>query len=326
MGIEYYYTFSMIFKYRNSSTKGNIVMTLVILAAGMGSRYGGMKQIDPITDNGEFIIDFSIFDAIKAGFNKVVFIIKDEIYKDFKDTIGKRVEPFINVEYAFQRIDNIPKGVKAPLDRTKPWGTAHAVLCAKDYIKDDFMVINADDFYGREAFNIIFNHFKNNNNNGSIIHNCMVGYELKKTLTENGTVSRGECFINSENMLCDIIERSKIKPNGGYAEYMEGTNWYKMPYDTTVSMNCWGLSPAILDGMSNDFETFFHLNRNNLDKAEYYLPYAVKEQIIKNLCDIKVYKTNSEWYGVTYHDDKLRVVEAIRTLIKNKIYPDNLWS
>ncbi len=300
-------------------------MTLVILAAGMGSRYGGMKQIDPITDNGEFIIDFSIFDAIKAGFNKVVFIIKDEIYDEFRETIGKRVEPFINVEYAFQRIDNVPIGVTYPEIRTKPWGTAHALICAKDKIDEDFMIINADDFYGDEAFSIIANHFKNTKNNDKVAHNCMVGYKLKKTLTENGTVSRGQCFIDESNMLYDICERKQIKPNGDSAEYFEDGEWHKLPYDTTVSMNCWGLSPSILDSMCDGFRDFFETNKSCLDKAEYYLPYAVQEQVNKQNCDIKVYKTEAEWYGVTYHDDKQRVIEAIRALIAKGLYPENLW-
>lgn len=300
-------------------------MTLVILAAGMGSRYGGMKQIDPITNNGEFIIDFSLYDAIKAGFNKVIFIIKDEIYKDFKETIGRRVEPFINVEYVFQKIDNIPNGVKVPMGRTKPWGTAHALLCAKDKINDDFMVINADDFYGYDAFDIIAKHFNKNKSVDNIAHNCMVGYKLEKTLTENGTVSRGQCFIDEDNMLYDICERKQIKPNGGAALYFENDIWHKIPYDTTVSMNCWGLSPIILDSMYDGFKLFFDANKDCIDKAEYYLPYAVQEQVNKRICDIKVYKTDSEWYGVTYKDDKQRVIEAIRNLVKKGLYPETLW-
>lgn len=295
-------------------------MTLVILAAGMGSRYGGLKQIDPISDKGEFIIDFSIYDAIKAGFDKVVFVIKKENYSDFAETVGNRVSKSIKVEYAFQDISEIPDGFSVPEGRTKPWGTAHAVLSAKKYVDDNFAVINSDDFYGRDAFMKLAAHLKNADKG----HCCMVGYVLDNTLTENGTVSRGECTVDSDGYLVDVTERTKLKRDGDMAAYEENGEWVRIPKDTIVSMNCLGFTPAVFEHIEKGFVSFLSEKGNEL-KSEYYIPTAIKEMMTVGVADVKVYSTDAVWYGVTYHEDKAKVQSSIRKMIADGVYPDGLW-
>lgn len=295
-------------------------MTLVILAAGMGSRYGGLKQIDPISDKGEFIIDFSIYDAIKAGFDKVVFVIKKENYSDFAETVGNRVSKSIKVEYAFQDISEIPDGFSVPEGRTKPWGTAHAVLSAKKYVDDNFAVINSDDFYGRDAFMKLAAHLKNADKG----HCCMVGYVLDNTLTENGTVSRGECTVDSDGYLVDVTERTKLKRDGDMAAYEENGEWVRIPKDTIVSMNCLGFTPAVFEHIEKGFVSFLSEKGNEL-KSEYYIPTAIKEMMTVGVADVKVYSTDAVWYGVTYHEDKEKVQSSIRKMIADGVYPDGLW-
>ena len=294
-------------------------MTLVILAAGMGSRYGGLKQIDPISDKGEFIIDFSIYDAIKAGFDKVVFVIKKENYSDFAETVGNRVSKSIKVEYAFQDISEIPDGFSVPEGRTKPWGTAHAVLSAKKYVDDNFAVINSDDFYGRDAFMKLAAHLKNADKG----HCCMVGYVLDNTLTENGTVSRGECTVDSDGYLVDVTERTKLKRDGDMAAYEENGEWVRIPKDTIVSMNCLGFTPAVFEHIEKGFVSFLSEKGNEL-KSEYYIPTAIKEMMTVGVADVKVYSTDAVWYGVTYHEDKVKVQSSIRKMIADGVYPDGL--
>ncbi len=296
-------------------------MTLVILAAGMGSRYGGLKQLDPISDNGEFIIDFSIYDAIKAGFDKVVFVIKKENYKDFVETVGNRVSKSIKVEYAFQDIDDLPEGFSVPEGRTKPWGTAHAVLSAKNYVYDNFAVINSDDFYGRDAFVKLAAHLKN----ADAGHLCMVGYVLDNTLTENGTVSRGVCSIDDKGYLVDVTERTAIKRDVDEAAYEEDGIWHRIPKETIVSMNCIGFTPAVFEHLENGFKTFLQSSGSEL-KSEYYIPTAIKEMMQAGVADVKVYSTDSVWYGVTYHEDKENVQNSIRNMITEEIYPRGLWN
>ena len=305
-------------------------MTLVILAAGMGSRYGGLKQLDPMTDSGEFILDFSIYDAILAGFDKVVFIIKRENLELFRETIGERIEKRIRVEYAFQEFSDIPEGYTLPADRVKPLGTGHAVYCVRNLVSDNFAVINADDYYGRDTFAQLAAHLKHAGSENGVAHHCMVGFALGNTLTENGTVSRGECVVDENGMLLSVTERTKIVKKENGAAYLadDGETWVDLPMDTIVSMNCWGFTPDVFNGLEKGLRTFLeNLNQNsNPQKAEYYLPFSVDEQNRSGACDVRVYPTQEVWQGVTYPEDKARVKDAIRNLIAQGKYPQNLWN
>ena len=298
-------------------------MTLVILAAGMGSRYGGLKQLDPITDHGEFIIDFSIFDAIRAGFDRVVFIIKKENAELFHETVGSRVEKHIKVAYCYQGLDAIPAGCSIPEGREKPLGTGHAVLCAADVVKDNFDVINADDFYGREAFEMLASHLRNAKEGDC----CMVGYRLKNTLSENGSVSRGECCVDEKGNLTSVTERTKITPAGDHAVYTDDGQDIPLSLDTVVSMNCWGLTPDIFVKMGARFKAFMEALPTSVNplKQEFYLPFAVEDIMKSGEASVKVYNTDAIWYGVTYKEDKPAVVAGIREMIANGIYPAGLW-
>lgn len=297
-------------------------MTLVILAAGMGSRYGGLKQIDPITDRGEFIIDFSVFDAIRAGFDKIVFVIKEENLEEFKATVGKRFENKISVEYAFQKLDDIPAGFSIPEGRVKPWGTAHALLAARNIVKDNFAVINADDFYGKGAYALIAEHFSREHSL-DVSEYCMVGYRLENTLTENGTVSRGICNVGEDGYLCDVVERTSIRRVGDKAAYEENGVDTLIPLDSIASMNCWGFTPDIFVRVEEGFKKFLGnlCNTPNPQKTEYYLPFAVRELMDEGKCVVKVYASDSEWYGVTYHEDKAKVMASIQVLKDRGEYP-----
>ena len=303
-------------------------MTLVILAAGMGSRYGGLKQLDPMTDSGEFILDFSIYDAIRAGFDKVVFIIKRENLDLFRETIGERIEKKIRVEYAFQEIDDIPSGYVIPQGRTKPLGTGHAVWCVRNLVKENFAVINADDYYGRDTFVQLAEHLKCATVENGVAHHCMVGFRLANTLTENGAVSRGQCIVDERGMLISVTERTKIVKKDIGAAYLaeDGETWVDMPSDTIVSMNCWGFTPDIFKGLEEGLCTFLENINSNPQKAEYYLPFSVDEQNRSGACDVRVYPTQEVWQGVTYPEDKARVKDAIRNLIAQGRYPQNLWN
>ncbi len=304
----------------------NLHMTLVVLAAGMGSRYGGLKQLDPITENGSFIIDFTVYDAIKAGFDKVVFVIKKENYELFKESIGARIEKHIKVEYAYQELADLPEGYSVPEGRTKPFGTAHAVLAARDLIDDNFAVVNADDFYGRDAFMKLGAHLsKKDLTENGVSHCCMVGYELKNTLTENGTVSRGQCEINGEGFLTDVTERTKIKHEGDGAAYEEDGKWIPLSADTIVSMNCLGFAKEVIPHIQKGLTRFLDTMGDPL-KSEYYIPTAIKEMINASQADVKVYSTDAVWYGVTYHEDKEFVQTSIRNLISAGEYPEDLWN
>jgi len=303
-------------------------MTLVILAAGMGSRYGGLKQLDPMTDHGEFILDFSIYDAVKAGFDHVVFIIKEENLEAFRETVGSRIEKKIKVTYAFQKGDELPGGFSLPEGRTKPWGTGHAIYCVRNIVKDNFAVINADDFYGRDTFMQLAKHLKDASSENGVAHHCMVGFRLGNTLTDNGTVSRGDCIVDKNNMLGGVTERTKIKKTEKSAAYLadDGETWIDLPLDTIVSMNCWGFTPDIFAHLEEDFVKFLSNLGDNPMKAEYYLPSAVDTQRMAGYCDVKVYPTKSVWYGVTYAEDKATVKASIRALIESGEYPENLWA
>lgn len=297
-------------------------MTLVVMAAGMGSRYGGLKQLDPVGKNGEFIIDFSVYDAVRAGFDKVVFVIKKENLSLFRETVGKRIEGIVNVEYAFQSTDDLPHGFSLPEGRVKPWGTAHAVLSAKEHIDGSFAVINADDFYGAEPFGLIHDYLKNNESEKKY---CMAGFVLRNTLTENGSVARGICDIDAGGFLTDVTERTKIiKTETGIAWTDDG-NVHPLDGETVVSMNCWGFSHDFVCHLQEGFCAFLERNMSDLSKCEYYLPTAVREQM-DNGASVKVLTTSSKWYGVTYREDKESVTKAIEAMQREGAYPEKLWN
>ena len=299
-------------------------MTLVILVAGMGSRYGGMKQIDPVAAGGEFIIDFSVYDALRSGFDKVVIVVKKENFDDFKSTVGKRIKPFIKTEYAFQDLCDLPGGRRPPEGRVKPWGTGHALLAARELVSDNFAAINADDFYGRDAFSRLAAHLSFAAAKDGVSDCCMVGYPLSGTLTENGSVSRGQCEVSESGELISIVERTKIFRTENGAEYEENGKRYRISPDTTVSMNCFGFTPEVFTHIGRYFEEFLDVKGDDL-RAEFYYPAAVFEMIRENKARVKVCRTDSRWLGVTYREDKERVVREIGKLIEAGEYPERLW-
>lgn len=293
----------------------------------MGSRYGGLKQIDPVGKNGEIIMDFSVFDAVQAGFSKVIFIIKEQLFEDFKEVIGNRVSKYVQVEYVFQKLDDLPEGFTVPEGREKPWGTGHAVLAARGHIDAPFVVINADDFYGGEAFKKIGAFLRNVKENGEKAHWAMVGYHLKNTLTENGHVARGVC-VEKDGVLDTIVERTHIEKREDGPAYTEddGATWHALDEATTVSMNLWGFTPDFVDALKKDFVSFLEndVPKNPL-KAEYFLPFVVNDQIRDGKADVTVLKSPDKWFGVTYKADKPVVMAALAEMMQNGTYPDPLW-
>ena len=298
--------------------------TLLILAAGMGSRFGGLKQIEPFGPNGEFIIDYSIYDAKKAGFDKVVFVIKEENYDIFKETVGKRVEPYIQTEYAFQKNDNLPEEFKSLLqDRTKPLGTAHAILCAKDKINEPFAIINADDFYGYDAYEKASNYLENVPEN----HYGLVAYRLGNTLTPNGSAKRGVCEVNEQGELIKLTE-SSVTLDGNMVDVkpLEGGKEFRTSKDTIASMNFLLFTPDLFQILEDRFPDFLNQNRENLVSCEYLIPIVLDELVAEGKKTVDVVETNANWYGVTYKEDKDLVTGAIKTLVKERKYPNDLWS
>lgn len=300
-------------------------VTLVILAAGMGSRFGGLKQIEPMGPSDEFIIDYSVYDAIKAGFNKIVFIIKRENYELFKETIGKRVEPHIKVEYAFQELNNLPKGWDIPSGRMKPLGTAHAVLCAKNYVNEPFAMINSDDFYGRDAFIKAYEYLSNTDNDSSKYG--MIGYMVANTLTENGSVKRGVCEVDGNNYLKSITE-SKIEKIGNeiVASPLDGSDSFTVNSDDTVSMNFLLFTPSIFGYIEEGFSKFFIDNKEDLLTSEYLIPDVVSNLIKNGKASMEVIRTTASWHGVTYREDTPDVKNSIKKLVEEGEYKENLWS
>ncbi len=295
--------------------------TLLIMAAGMGSRFGGLKQIEPIGPNGEFLIDYSIYDAINAGYNKVIFIIKKENFEIFKETIGKRVEDKIKVEYAFQDINNIPQGYTVPDNRIKPWGTAHAILSAKELIHEQFTIINADDFYGTNAYKTSYNFNAENDNNYAI-----TGYLIKNVLSKNGAVKRGVCISDEQNNLQNLLESSVEEINNEIiAQPLDGTKSFKMQPNDEVSMNMLTFTPSIFKYIEQYFTEFLDKNIENLQSCEYLIPDLINKLVQLKKISVKIIPTDSMWYGVTYKEDKEEVEENIKKLIKEKKYPNNLW-
>ena len=301
---------------------------LVVMAAGMGSRYGGLKQIDPVGSKGEAILDFSLFDAHEAGFETAVIIIKDAIRKDFMDTVGKRLESCpMEIRYAFQELDKIPEGYSVPENRKKPWGTCHAVLCAAQEIGNaPFAVINADDYYGKSAFRVIYEALEKMDTD--TYDYCMVGYRLGNTVTENGHVARGVCCTDENGYLTTIAERTRIEVYEGGIHFTEdgGETWTDLPADTPVSMNMWGYAPSFLRELEARFPAFLdEALVKNPEKAEFYLPLAVEQLLSEGKSRVKVLSSPDKWYGVTYAADKPQVVAALKEKTQQGLYPDGLW-
>ena len=300
---------------------------LVVMAAGMGSRYGGLKQVDPVGANNQLIIDYSIYDAKLAGFDTVIFVINHKIEKIFKEAIGNRLSKFINVKYVYQELDNIPEGFTVPEGRVKPWGTCHALLSAYDIIDGPFAVINSDDFYGRESFKIVYD-FLVNTQDDDMYHYAMVSYLLKNTVTENGHVSRGVCTCDQNHNLVSVNERTRVevfKDGIAYTED-EGKTWHYLDENTLVSMNLLGLSKSFLEEAKAGFPEFLNeVVKTNPLKGEYFIPSVINKVLKEKKADVKVLKTNEKWYGVTYAEDKESVVKAIADMTENGVYPEILW-
>ena len=300
---------------------------LVVMAAGMGSRYGGLKQIDPVDSQGHIIMDFSIYDAVKAGFEKVIFIIKKENEADFKAAIGDRMSKVIQVEYVFQDLHNLPEGYQIPEGRVKPWGTGHAILSCLGTVDAPFAVINADDYYGSHAFQMIYDYLTTHEDDEKYRY-TMVGYVLENTLTENGHVARGVCVTDENSYLQEINERTHIEKRGQETAYTEddGATWTVIPEGSTVSMNMWGFTESILGELKNRFAKFLdeNLEKNPL-KCEYFLPFVVDELLNEGKATVQVLRSLDKWYGVTYKEDKPVVVAAIQALKDKGLYPEKLW-
>ena len=296
--------------------------TLVILAAGMGSRFGGLKQITAVDEHGHAIIDFSLYDAYRAGFRKVVFIIKHEIEEDFKNAIGRRMEKYFDVKYAYQQLDMLPEGYSVPPTRTKPWGTGHAVLCSKDLVDGPFAVINADDYYGRNAYQSLYDFLAADRPENE---HAMVAYLLKNTVTENGSVARGICQVEN-GYLTDVVERTKIFKDGKDAKFTEdGENFYPLSGDVPVSMNCWAFSHSMFEELESRFPSWLDDNLpGNPEKCEYFLPFVVNDMIKAGKGKIRVLNCHEAWYGITYKEDMDSVVNAIKNMRAEGIYPDAL--
>lgn len=300
---------------------------LVIMAAGMGSRYGGLKQIDPVDEDGHIIMDFSMYDAKRAGFEKVIFIIKHEIEKDFKEGVGNRVAKYMDVSYAYQDLSNLPDGYEVPEGRVKPWGTAHAVLSCIDQIEGPFAVINADDYYGQQAFRLIYDYLASHEDDEKYRY-TMVGYHLGNTVTDNGHVARGVCDMNENGELVAIHERTRIEKRDGGIAYTEddGDTWTFVPEDTIVSMNMWGFTRSIMEEIKNGFPAFLDEGlKDNPMKCEYFLPTVVSDLLGADKATVAVLESADKWYGVTYKEDKPVVVAAIRKMKEEGLYPEHLW-
>jgi UTP-glucose-1-phosphate uridylyltransferase len=295
-------------------------LTLLVLAAGMGSRYGGLKQIDPVGPNGETIMDYSIYDALRAGFDKVVFVIRKNFEEVFKQSIGAHFEKLIAVEYVFQELDRLPRGFVVPDKRTKPWGTTHAVLMAANQIQRPFAVINADDFYGAESFRVLAQHLRSETTDYA-----MVGFVLRNTLSDFGAVARGVCRVNDDQTLQAVVEVTNIERDGPGAKTLdEAGRVARLTGDEVVSMNMWGFNPGIFVQLQTYFEDFLEHSLADL-KAECYLPQAVNEVVRAGHAQVKVLRTKDSWFGVTYREDQPKVVDNIRHLIESGSYPERLW-
>ena len=296
--------------------------SLLILAAGIGSRYGSLKQLDQLGPNGETIIDYSVFDALRAGFGKVVFVIRKSIEKEFAETLMQKLARHIEVDYVLQEIENIPNGISIHPERVKPWGTGHAVLMASEVIHEAFAVINADDFYGADAFNVLGAHLKQ----AQTGQYSMVGYQLQNTLSEHGTVSRGVCQTDENMLLLSVTERTKIESKSGKIQYINETGEaLTLNPNSIVSMNCWGFTPDFFLRLKQGFNEFIEVHAQSL-KGEFYIPSVVNHLINTGDASVKVLESNSIWFGVTYREDRGHAVNQLKQLVKQGIYPEKLWT
>ena len=298
------------------------------MAAGMGSRYGGLKQLDPVGNHGQLIIDYSIYDARRAGFETVVFVIKHEIEETFKAAIGDRLSKVIDVRYAFQELGDLPAGYSVPDGRVKPWGTCHAILAARNVVDGPFAVVNADDYYGPEGFKEIYDYLANNPDRPGCYEFAMVGYRLGNTVTENGSVARGICEEDEHNFLVRVTERTRLEAEGADARFTEdgGETWTHLSGDTVVSMNLWGFTRSFMDEALSRFPAFLDkaVVENPL-KGEYFLPSVVTQLLDEHKARVKVLRSADKWYGVTYREDRPVVLKAIADMTASGLYPDNLW-
>ena len=300
--------------------------SLVVMAAGMGSRYGGLKQIEPVGPNGEIIIDYSIYDALKAGFEKIVFVIREDNEEVFREKVGKNVDKLCETEYVFQSLEDIPTGFEVPPERVKPWGTAHAIFSCRDVITSPFAVINADDFYGQSTYKTAYNYLLQTREQRRENDFGLVGYTLENTITKHGHVARGVCKVDNDGFLLDITERTKVAQFDDKVKYCDdGETWIELPRDSIVSMNFWVFTLTIFNELEEKFIHFLHTNIDNLENAEFFIPEMVRRLISENKVRVKVLSTGENWFGVTYQKDTPRVQQAILDLIHLGVYPENLW-
>ena len=299
---------------------------LVIMAAGIGSRFGGgIKQLAPVGPGGEIIMDYSIYDALEAGFDQIVFVIRKDLEKDFKEVIGNRIEKQADVRYVYQELDDIPEKYQTKFQgRTKPWGTGQAILCCKDVVRTPFLVINADDYYGKSAFREAYNYLTSIPDTGKI-QVCMVGFVLKNTLSDNGGVTRGLCAVDGQGMLTGITETHNIEKDGDRAVIREADKAKILDADTTVSMNMWGLTPAFFDILGSRFDSFLDGTDPEDLKAEYLLPTIIGDLLTAGEASVRVLRSEDQWFGVTYKEDREAVVNAVRELVENGVYPSPLY-
>lgn len=300
--------------------------TLIIMAAGLGSRYGGIKQIEPVGPHNATLLDYAVYDALRAGFGKVIFVVGQAIEEAFRERFGATIDKHCETAYIIQRMEDVPPGFTLPPDRKKPWGTGQAVLSCKSVVDGPFAVINADDFYGRAAFEALARYLARAEDRGGIYDYCMIGYVLENTITEHGHVSRGVCTVDDDGFLVHIRERTHIERRGtGIAYTEDGETWIDIPAQATVSMNIWGFTPNLFLELERRFPIFLENNAHNLQKAEFFLPNIVGDLVQEQKARVKVLSSDAQWFGVTYKEDRLRVEQAIRTLIARDVYPEHLW-
>jgi NDP-sugar pyrophosphorylase family protein len=299
---------------------------LIVMAAGLGSRYGGIKQIEPVGPHGATLLDYAVFDALRAGFDKVVFVISEAIEGPFRERFGATIEQHCDVAYVIQRLSDVPPGFVLPPERQKPWGTGQAVLSCRDEVTGSFAVINADDFYGCAAFETLAGYLAHAEDKDGFYDYCMVGYVLENTITEYGHVSRGVCTVDDDGFLVHIRERTHIERRGGAVVYTEdGATWINIPARATVSMNIWGFTPSLFGKLQRRFPLFLRENAQNLLKAEFFLPNIVGDLVQEKKARVRVLTSDAQWFGVTYKEDRPRVEQAIRALIEQDVYPEDLW-